>query len=240
MPYNPYIHISPTFDGLYGQDYGDSRGLICQGDFSLASVSDAWVQYQIQNKNYQNIFNREIAQMDKTRNYERIEESISAVAGSFQTSAQGFMVGGGWGAAIGGTLGLAAGIGDVAISESRYQANKAYKKDIFNLQLDNVKALPYSLSKTTAFTVNNKIFPIVEYYTASYEEKDIFAETIAATGMTCNSLGQIVNYINNSWSYNNIKDRGYIEADIIYIDIEDDTHLANAISEELQKGVYFK
>lgn len=240
MPYNPYIHISPTFDGLYGQDYGDSRGLICQGDFSLASVSDAWVQYQIQNKNYQNIFNREIAQMDKTRNYERIEESISAVAGSFQTSAQGFMVGGGWGAAIGGTLGLAAGIGDVAISESKYQANKAYKKDIFNLQLDNVKALPYSLSKTTAFTANNKIFPIVEYYTASYEEKDIFAETIAATGMTCNSLGQIVNYITNSWSYNNIKDRGYIEADIIYIDIEDDTHMANAISEELQKGVYFK
>lgn len=240
MPYNPYIHISPTFDGLYGQDYGDSRGLICQGDFSLASVSDAWVQYQIQNKNYQNIFNREIAQMDKMRNYERIEESISAVAGSFQTSAQGFIVGGGWGAAIGGTLGLAAGIGDVAISEGKYQANKAYKKDIFNLQLDNVKALPYSLSKTTAFTANNKIFPIVEYYTASYEEKDIFAETIAATGMTCNSLGQIANYITNSWSYNNIKDRGYIEADIIYIDIEDDTHLANAISEELQKGVYFK
>lgn len=240
MPYNPYIHISPTFDGLYGQDYGDSRGLICQGDFSIASVSDAWVQYQIQNKNYQNIFNREIAQMDKMRNYERVEESISAVAGSFQTSAQGFMVGGGWGAAIGGTLGLAAGIGDVAISESKYQANKAYKKDIFNLQLDNVKALPYSLSKTTAFTANNKIFPIVEYYTASYEEKDIFAETIAATGMTCNSLGQIVNYITNSWSYNNIKDRGYIEADIIYIDIEDDTHMANAISEELQKGVYFK
>ena len=240
MPYNPYIHISPTFDGLYGQDYGDSRGLICQGDFSIASVSDAWVQYQIQNKNYQNIFNREIAQMDKMRNYERVEESISAVAGSFQTSAQGFMVGGGWGAAIGGTLGLAAGIGDVAISESKYQANKAYKKDIFNLQLDNVKALPYSLSKTTAFTANNKIFPIVEYYTASYEEKDIFAETIAATGMTCNSLGQIVNYINNSWSYNNIKDRGYIEADIIYIDVKDDTHMANAISEELQKGVYFK
>lgn len=240
MPYNPYIHISPTFDGLYGQDYGDSRGLICQGDFSIASVSDAWVQYQIQNKNYQNIFNREIAQMDKMRNYERVEESISAVAGSFQTSAQGFMVGGGWGAAIGGTLGLAAGIGDVAISESKYQANKAYKKDIFNLQLDNVKALPYSLSKTTAFTVNNKIFPIVEYYTASYEEKDIFAETIAATGMTCNSLGQIANYITNSWSYNNIKDRGYIEADIIYIDVEDDTHMANAISEELQKGVYFK
>ena len=33
-PYNPYIHISPNYKGLYGKDFDDIRGLICGGDFS--------------------------------------------------------------------------------------------------------------------------------------------------------------------------------------------------------------
>lgn len=41
LPYNPYIHVSPNFDGLYGKDYDDARGLICSGDFSLARITDA-------------------------------------------------------------------------------------------------------------------------------------------------------------------------------------------------------
>lgn len=40
-PYTPYIHINPAFDGLYGQDFNDARGLICQGDFSIPIVNDA-------------------------------------------------------------------------------------------------------------------------------------------------------------------------------------------------------
>ena len=38
-PYQPYIHINPNFGGLYGQDFNDSRGLICGGDFSLSFSS---------------------------------------------------------------------------------------------------------------------------------------------------------------------------------------------------------
>ena len=40
-PYNPYIHINPNFNGLYGQDFNDSRGLICGGEFSLPAISNA-------------------------------------------------------------------------------------------------------------------------------------------------------------------------------------------------------
>ena len=39
-PFNPYIHINPVFKGLYGQDFDDQRGLICQGDFSLPLIND--------------------------------------------------------------------------------------------------------------------------------------------------------------------------------------------------------
>ena len=41
LPYNPYIHVNPNFDGLYGKDFDDTRGLICSGDFSLARITDA-------------------------------------------------------------------------------------------------------------------------------------------------------------------------------------------------------
>ena len=240
MPYNPYIHINPIFSGLYGQDFNDARGLVCGGDFSLARITDAWQSYQLQNKNYQAIFDRQIQKMDVDRKYQRIEEGVGAVAGSFQTSAQGFMVGGGWGAAIGGVLGLSAGLGDMALSEGKYNEQKSYATDIHNLQLENIRALPYSLSKTTAFTFNNKIFPIIEYYTCTEAEKDIVAQSIINTGMTVELIDNIGPYITNEWTYKEQIDRGFIRATIIKIDIEDDTHMANAISEELQKGVYFK
>lgn len=53
-PFSPYIHINPLFnnDGLYGGNYNDARGLICSGDFSLTQMRDAWVNYELQNKNY--------------------------------------------------------------------------------------------------------------------------------------------------------------------------------------------
>lgn len=241
LPYNPYIHITPVpFSGLYGEDFNDARGLICGGDFSLARVNDAWQSYQLQNKNYQAIFDRQIQNMDVNRKYQRIEESVGAVAGSFQTSAQGFMVGGGVGAAVGGVLGLSAGLGDIALSEGKYKEQRSYAQDIHQYQLENVRALPYSLSKTTAFTFNNKIFPILEYYTCTDEEKFAVANEIANTGMTVGVIGQVQDYAFNTWSYKDIVSRNFVKCRLIRLeDIKDDTHLIDAISNELNKGVYF-
>ena len=39
-PFTPYIHINPNFNGLYGSDFNDVRGLICGGDYSLSSIVD--------------------------------------------------------------------------------------------------------------------------------------------------------------------------------------------------------
>jgi hypothetical protein len=51
-PFMPYIHLNPDFNGLYGQDFNDNRGLICGGDFSLARLNNAWEEFELQNKNY--------------------------------------------------------------------------------------------------------------------------------------------------------------------------------------------
>lgn len=66
-PYNPYIHISPDLAGLYGENFStidDARGLICGGDFSITKIVNQWQQYELQNKNYQNIFDRQIQNLD--------------------------------------------------------------------------------------------------------------------------------------------------------------------------------
>ena len=49
---------------MYGADYNDVRGLICGGDYSIASITDAWATYQLQNKNYQSVFDRNIQQLE--------------------------------------------------------------------------------------------------------------------------------------------------------------------------------
>ena len=64
--------------------------------------------------------------------------------------------------------------------------------------------------------------------------------------MTVGRIDNIINFINNNWEYaisteEVITDQGYIKAKIIRIDgIADDFHLLTAISDELNKGVYFK
>lgn len=63
-PINPYINVVPRFKGLYGQNFQDYRGLICQGDFSLPRINDQWIEYQLQNKNFQASFNRQIESME--------------------------------------------------------------------------------------------------------------------------------------------------------------------------------
>lgn len=240
VPYNPYIHVNPKFSGLYGEDFNDARGLICGGDFSLARLSDAWENYQLNNKNYQIIFDRQIQNMDVNQKYNMIEKSAGAVAGTFQTAAQGILIGGVYGAAAGAIAGMVGGAADIALSEKRYAEAKGYTTDLHNMQLENIRALPYSLSRTTAYTENNKVFIILEYYTCTDREKEVVASEIANRGMSVGAIGIISDYIYNSWNYGEITDRGFIRAVPIELNIEGDSDVSNAISEELKKGVYFK
>jgi len=233
-PYNPYIHIAPNWGGLYGEDFNDARGLILGGDFSVATTSDAFRQYEITNKNYQNIFDRGIKNMDTMRKYQAVDETIGAIAGSFQTSATGFMLGGGWGAAIGGVAGLGAGLADVAMSEGKYRENKSYQTDLYNYNLQNVRALPDSLVKSSALTYNNKLFPFIEHYTCTDEEKNALRNKIRYNGMTIMRIEPLGNYLIEGNGSN------FIQGQIIKINdnICDDSHLSLAIYEEIKRGVF--
>ena len=240
-PYTPFIKVTPKFNYLYGEDYNDNRGLICGGDFSLPRSSSAWQQYQLENKNYQNIFNREIQNMNFMQSIEMRNQLISGAVGVISDTAKGAgtgaFVGGGTGALIGGALGaIASGIGYAVDTDTLAKTQREQRQlaiDKFNYQLGNIKALPYTLTKVGAFDISSKIFPFLEYYSCTDKEKDALREKIKYESMTVMRIGTI----NEFKDFDNKKN--YFKGELIRNDeIADDSHVLNAIYEELLKGVY--
>ena len=251
LPFTPYIHVKPDFKGLYGaENFNDARGLICGGDFSLPVVNDAWNSYKLQNKNYQEIFDRQIQNMQKTHDIARIQEGWGIATGTISGAVGGAMTGsmmsGGnpyaaaAGAVVGGTTSLFGGLADRALNEKLRTEAIDYTRDQFQFQLGNVQALPNSLTKVSSFNINNRIFPVLEYYTCTDVEKTLLAKKIAINGMTINALGNLNEYLSD-WEYNGIVSRQYLKGRIVKLtDTEEDFHVINSISDEVFKGFYNK
>ena len=231
-PFNPYIHVNPNFKKMYGQDFNDARGLICAGDFSLPQVTNAWADYQLNNKNYENIFNREIQNLQVQQKAQRIGDIVSTFGGIAGGAAGGALAGVG-GAVAGGVISAIGGAADIAINEKLRAEAMDYKRDMFGMQMGNIQALPSNITKTTAFTYNNKIFPILEYYTCTDEEKTALTNKLKYNGMTVGRIGKIADYLANA-------NDQYIKGRIIRIEgVSDDFHYYKAISDEIYKGAFF-
>lgn len=238
-PYQPYIRISPRFNGLYGKDFNDARGLICGGDFSLPQVSEQWTTYQIQNKNFNEMFTRELESMDVQREVAREQQIWQASMGALSTGVTtGLVAGGAGGPVVGIAAGVVAGaasaIGgarDIQLQEKLYNEARDYKQDMFGYQMENIKARPASLTKVSSFNPNNKLFPILEYYTCTNTEKEALRNKILYNGMTVMSIGTFEEYVQDEPTY--IKGRLIRLAD----DVED-FHITNAIASELYQGVF--
>lgn len=240
-PFTPYIHINPNFKLLYGADYNDARGLICGGDFSLTQLTSAWANYEQQNKNYQNIFDRQIQNMEVTQSIQRQQEIWSAAAGAAGAAgtgaAAGMLVGGPIGAVVGGTFSgitsAVAGAADIALNDKLRNEAIDYTRDNFNFQLGNIKALPQSIARTTALTYNNKLVPILEYYTCTTEEKEILKQKLKFNGMRVEKI--YPNGINELLR----PQPTYIKGKLLRVEsLAADYVILNAIASEIYQGVY--
>lgn len=264
-PYSPYIHVAPFFCWLYkdGTKYysyatakdaqnRDVRGLICGGDFSLSITSDTWNTYRLANVNYQNSFDREVKHIEINQMYERKQERLGIASGVLQSAALGAQVGGslvpGVGGIIGGAVGaVAAGIGSAAAGIEQYKDNQklraeeiSLKKDLWKNQLDNVKAQADTLSKVSAYNLNNKVFPVLEIYDCTDEEKTLFDNFINYNGMTINRIDTIANQLSlTDLDYS--PTYKFISGSILRYenDLVEDLHALNNIASELKRGVYF-
>lgn len=254
-PYSPYIHVAPYFSGLYGSDFDDPKGLICSGDFSIATTSSKWEEYQIQNKNYELIFNRQVQNLDVNNAiaYEQLKTTgeigkwTVALQGAAAGAVTGATVGsaaGPWGTAIGAVGGAVVG-GATSYFASDYGAKKdleylaksqqearSYMIDMYTYNLGNIQALPYSLTRVSAFTQNNKIFPFIEFYDCTSEEKQALNDKIFYNGMTIMRIGKIADYIQDELKY--------VQGQLIrLVGIYDSNHVIAEIANEIKQGAYY-
>lgn len=247
-PYQPYIQVNPLFNenGLYGGDFNDARGLVCGGDFSYATTSDAWKTYQIQNKAYSDIHQRQIDNMEVNYNIQREQMETAGILGTITAGISGIASGGiaggaggakgaGIGAAVGGILGMATSAWgaakDLEYAERLHQESMSYAQDQFALSLANIKALPYSLGKIGSDNINTKRAPFLEYYSATEVEKQALRDKITYTGMTINTIGTINTYKQENPSF--------VRGQLIRLEgLSDDYHSITAIAGELHKGIY--
>ena len=230
-PYNPYIHINPDFGLLYGQDFNDSRGLIVGGDFSLPQISSAWTTYELNNKNYQNSFDRQIKNMEVNNAIQNIQTVTQATLGAVGGAVGGFMAGGIGGAIVGGAASATAGVIDYALQKAGQAEAIDYTKDQFGYNLGNIKAQATSIAKTTAFVYNNKLFPFLEYYTCTDEEKEALENKIKYNGMTVMRIGTIREFLK--------EEPTYIKGKLIRVTTApEDFNYVNELANEFNKGVF--
>ncbi len=238
-PYQPFINVAPKFNRLYGKDFKDNRGLILSGDFSLPIVKDAWINYQLQNKNYQLAFDRQIENLENNFNWQRAQGISNAITGTIQGGVSGMMsgalLGGGVGAVVGGVAGTVAsaagGVADVMMQQSLHNEAIDFAKDNFGYQLQNIQALPNTLNKVSSIISVSKLFPFVEYYTCTNEEKEALENKLKYNGMTIGRIGKIEDYLHPDTQV-------YVQGQLIRLEGKYDTHTANEIANEFKKGWY--
>ena len=235
-PYSPYIHINPVWSKLYGQDFDDYRGLIAQGDFSIPRINDAWKQYQINNKNYLNSFNRQIDSLELQQDVQRKQQLVNATVGTLFGAGAGAVAGAKIGhpvagAAVGLVAGAIGGALDMKYGEMLRNDALDLTRDQFNYSLQNIQALPDTIAKVSTYDANNKVFPLLEYYSCTYQEKLIFLNKMIYNGMTIMRIGNLNEFMDT--------ERHYFKGQLIRCEaLTDDFHLLTAIADELYKGVY--
>lgn len=247
-PYNPYIKINPNLnDSLYSiKDYNDNIGLMLNGDYSIPMMSDAMINYELQNRNYQAIFNRQLQNLDVNQRIAReqldFQGLVGTIMGGFTGSAAGLSTGMKTGNPyVAAGMAIAGGVaGNVLpavgwakdrewLQQQQYE-ERDYAVDQFQYQLGNIQALPQSMTKSTPLSYNNKVWPILEYFSCTETEKEVLANKIKYDGMTVMAIGTLTDYLNNGT---------YMKGKMIRLnELDDDSHIANAIYEEVAKGFY--
>ena len=240
-PWSPYIHILPKLKGLYGDNFvsiDDARGLICGGDMSLPQLSNAWANYQLQNKTYQEMFDRQIKNMDVQNDVNRqgalAQAIVAPITGAAAGAVTGAKFGGGYGAAAGAAVGAIGGAITAGIDYSNtvrmMEENRQYAIDMYGYNLQNIQAIPTSLTKTSALTYNTRVWPFVEYYTCTDKEREALKDKIKYNGMTVMKIGKLNEYL--------LGEGNFYKGQLIRLNINVDSHMAYEIYNELNKGVY--
>mgnify|MGYP003291705775 CR=1 FL=1 len=237
-PYQPHIQIMPLWKGVYGQNFADARGLICGGDYSVDIVNDAWTEYQINNKNYQLIFDRQILSMDRQHEVQQMNDIFGAVSNTVSAAASGATAFSGLGPAgtllgglIAGGMSAVGGAMDITNNQKLRADQRSAAFDMFKYNLGNIQARPTTITKLSALAGNNKIWPFYEIYETTSREVALLEAQLQYAGMTINAIGTVEQYIGPS--------RTFVRGKLIRITgLEHDAEMSQLVADELARGIY--
>lgn len=237
-PIMPYIHVAPMFSGLYGSFNDDARGLVVCGDMSVDMISDAWTQYVTSNKNFQEIFDTNIKTLDASHDLQRLDRALGIAGGSAAAGIATSIKTGNAYAGIGAAA-IAAGSGlyNLAMFDRQYEITRSQAIRAFRLNLGNIQATPNVLTKATAYNVNNKYFPVIEFYSCTDRERASVLEYVREFNFKIGILSSISSVLEESSSANEVE---YIRGEVVRFgeSLEADEHTASEIAYEVKGGFY--
>ena len=184
------------------------------------------------------MFDRQIKNMDVQNDINLqgafVQNMLAPITGGASIAAAGAQMGGKQGAGIGAGIGAIGG----AITASMdfrntlrmMEENRQYKIDMYGYNLQNIQAIPTSLTKTSALTYNTRVWPFIEYYTCTDAEKTALRDKMKYNGMTIMKIGKLNDYL--------LGEDKFYKGQLIRLNIKVDSHMAYEIYNELNKGVY--
>ena len=180
---------------------------------------------QIKNIDIQNDINRQgaIAQLIASP---FTGGSAGAAAGAQMGGVNGMAIGAG----IGATVGAATSALDFRNTLRMMEENRQYKIDMYGYNLQNIQAIPTSLTKTSALTYNTRVWPFIEYYTCTEAERSALKDKMKYNGMTIMKIAKLNEY--------SLGEGNFFKGQLIRLNINVDSHMAYEIYNELNKGVY--
>lgn len=226
-PFSSYVKVQPHWNYLYGEDYynneTDYRGLIYNGSYSLTQLNDAWANYVNNNKNYQAIFDTQIGTQVKKfdMNQKAQWDTVGMRNYSFNP--------------ISAVLGIVGENKQMEFDRKVFDLDLANQRALFDYQLDNIQSMPRTISKLTSINTDFRVWPFVEIYSTTIDDRNHFNDMIKYNGMTIMVTGYIEDYLKPS-------DETFIKATLIrfyeFSKQENDFTLVEAINYELSKGIY--
>ena len=131
-------------------------------------------------------------------------------------------------------MGVGGGALDVENLKKLQSEARGFATDMYNYNLQNIQAIPTSITKTTALTYNTRVWPFIEYYTCTDTEKQALRDKIKYNGMTVMAIGKLSDYVDFTTD-----EKQFIIGEVIRLpDLQEDSHTANEIYNEIRKGVY--
>ena len=208
-PYNTIIYVRPSTKGLLMYDYDDKDCLIISEDFSLTAVTSEWANYIYNNRNYNDVFERQIQGREFERTWERkIEDAqkksdewtsrnISAQKASTYTGNLPIIssVAGAIGTAFQDQTYMQMAQIDRQYNEALYQEGIQLSRDLFEMQLENIQSQPIVPSKIS--TLDAKLLPGVylEYYSSNPSELQAINDFYKFNGNRVDAYGTFSQYL---------------------------------------------